>query len=757
VDVAFEIMSHGKQIKNSCAICHWLEVQIDGKLLQSGEVATLRKGQSYHITVKDTPRPLPAGAVRPVHDPTEYTARFTVYPMPVNGQTLAEVPGEEGEPPTAFLAQSDEVIEYLIDNREGLLVRDKRWPETPSEEPMTKTAVLDLLPIEIVPDWNRDGVIDDKDRGKVTEEKPWRWWLNDDNDNGDLSNEDAPLGASNSNNDSALGNTRIDGLCDLPDFFPLFFDIKTLLEVLPPETHQYHLKQEGAAVNFAYTDLKPEEAGKFLTDPDTTDALKTERTYIVFANGATQLSTEFLNKIKNDGKGILLIEGGVVSDKPLLLQVFKDGQKLTEFPFHMNIDSVKKMYRWINLRSVAGQSQSRGTDVAEPSNRPDDETNGKMFIFVHGYNVSEHQSEGWAAEGFKRMYQSGANCMFAAVSWHGDSSQIPIAHLAPDYWENVTHSFNTSAALANALGSLPGSSKSLAAHSLGNMLVTSAIKDHGLSLNAYFPFDAAVPIEAYDASALNAGDMRHIDWQNYNTRLRATEWHQLFDAGDGRRTLSWRGRFGAVGSAHNFYSTGEEVLNNTSNGDHNSNIGLVIQNLAEWAWVTQELSKGADTIAAGLTWDSNAGWGFNSQWDNAFTVMTPEGPVTTYIRRTPAEADTITNEELKTKPFFRRFQDTRLMDANQGSAAANEYSTRAKTLAEAIPSLSFAQGRNEVQAFEDRNYDLMTLKNDDGAWPQSRLSDTKKTNRWLHGDAKDVAYRFNYLLYIKWVELGGLK
>jgi hypothetical protein len=279
-----------------------------------------------------------------------------------------------------------------------------------------------------------------------------------------------------------------------------------------------------------------------------------------------------------------------------------------------------------------------------------------------------------------------------------------------------------------------------------------------LSLNSYFPFDAAVPIEAYDASALNAGDMRHIDWQNYNTRLRATEWHQLFDTSDGRRKLSWRGRFGAVGSAHNFYSTGEEVLNNTSNGNHNSNLGLVIQNQAEWAWITQELSKGADTIAAGLTWDSNAGWGFNSQWDNAITVMTPEGPVTTYIRRTPAETDTITDEELKTKPFFRRFQDTRLMDANQGSAAANEYSTRAKTLAESIPSLSFAQGRNPVSLFgQTRNYDLMTLKNSDGAWPQSRLSDVKKTNRWLHGDAKDVAYRFNYLLYRKWVELGGLK
>jgi hypothetical protein len=477
--------------------------------------------------------------------------------------------------------------------------------------------------------------------------------------------------------------------------------------------------------------------------------------YIVFANGATQLSTEFLNKIKNDGKGVILVEGGVVSDKPLLLQIFKNTQKFTEVPFHLKIDSVEKMYRWINLRSVAGQSHSRATDVSEPPNRPDAETNGKMFILVHGYNVSEHQSRGCGAEGFKRMYQSGANSMFTTVSWHGDSSQVPIAHVAPDYWENVIHAFETSLALASAVGGLPGSSKSLAAHSLGNMVVTSAIKDHGLSLNHYFAFDAAVAIEAYDASALSTSDMRHSDWPSYNTRLWATEWHQLFDANDGRRKLSWRGRFGAVGAAYNFYSTGEEVLNNTTNGDHNSTFALVVTNKAERVWVTQELSKGRDTIAADVTWDSNAGWGFNGNWD----IYNPISE--TFRHRTAEEADQLTNDQLKTQPFFQRFQDARLMDANQGSSAANEYVIRAKALAESIPSLSFAQGRNSVSAFidpdQDRNHDLMAFKNEDDAWPQSRLSDDTKQNRWLHGDAKDVAYRFNYLLYRKWVELGGLK
>jgi hypothetical protein len=629
---------------------------------------------------------------------------------------------------------------------------------------------LNLLPVDIVPDFNRDGVIDNKDRGKVTEDKPWRWWLNDDNDTGDLSNEDTPLGVNNSNNDSALGSTRIDGLCDLPDFFPLFFDIKTLLEVLPPESHQYHLKQEGAAVNFAYTDLKPDEAGKFLTDPDTTDALKTERTYIVFANGATQLSTEFLNKIKNDGKGVLLVEGGVVSDKPLLLQVFKDGQKLTEFPFHMNIDGVEKMYRWINVRAAAGQAENRATNTDEPENYPDQETNGKMFIFIHGYSVNEAQSRGWAAEGFKRMYQTGSRAMYTGVSWHGDSSQLwtalppPLSGQALDYWENVTNAFKSSEALATAVNGLPGSTKVSAAHSLGNMLVSSAIKDHGLAVSKHFLFDAAVAIETYDPTALSIDQMRHPDWVNYvdanvanPRRLWATEWYQLFGSSDGRSKLTWRNRFGALAVAYNFYSSGEDVLNN-SNGQV-----TLLPSGAERVWALQEMVKGTSHPGAVLTLDSNGGWGFNSHWNIEEEVQTPTGPFYTSRRRTPAEANQLTEEQLKTQPFFKRFQDARLMDASQGSSAANEYVTRAKVLGDAIPSLSFAVGRNPVPAFGGtRNFDLQNFTNSDGEWPAGRMSnDADKLpdgrGRWKHGDAKDVAYRFNYLLYRKWVELGELK
>jgi len=76
------------------------------------------------------------------------------------------------------------------------------------------------------------------------------------------------------------------------------------------------------------------------------------------------------------------------------------------------------------------------------------------------------------------------------------------------------------------------------------------------------------------------------------------------------------------------------------------------------------------------------------------------------------------------------------------------------TISYGVPALSFATGRNAVNAFgQTQNFDLMSYEN---GWPQARLSGPN-SNRWFHGDAKDIAFPFNYPLWQQWVQLGGLK
>ena len=50
----------------------------------------------------------------------------------------------------------------------------------------------------------------------------------------------------------------------------------------------------------------------------------------------------------------------------------------------------------------------------------------------------------------------------------------------------------------------------------------------------------------------------------------------------------------------------------------------------------------------------------------------------------------------------------------------------------------------------------MTTQMEDG-WPQSRLANNQRLNRWFHSDAKDVAYPFTHQLWQNIVNIGTLK
>jgi hypothetical protein len=85
-----------------------------------------------------------------------------------------------------------------------------------------------LLPrAGLIPDYNHDGKIDDKDRGQVTADNPYRFWINDDNDDGNTEGDDIPQGAGNGSADVNVNGTR-----DLVDFFPVYLNIRPLLEAL---------------------------------------------------------------------------------------------------------------------------------------------------------------------------------------------------------------------------------------------------------------------------------------------------------------------------------------------------------------------------------------------------------------------------------------------------------------------------------------------------------------------------------------------
>ena len=138
-----------------------------------------------------------------------------------------------------------------------------------------------------------------------------------------------------------------------------------------------------------------------------------------------------------------------------------------------------------------------------------------------------------------------------------------------NYQANVVHAFETAPAFAAFVSDCNAvlGEMTVLAHSLGNMVVCSAIQDHGFLPDQYFMLNAAVPAEALDVSTWSAAEtdnpFEFEDWVGYPSASWASRWHELFPTNDMRNQLTWKNRFTDVPQRtelYNYYSSGDEVL-----------------------------------------------------------------------------------------------------------------------------------------------------------------------------------------------------
>ncbi len=669
------------------------------------------------------------------------------------------------------------------------------------------SASVTFLP-ELAVDANRDGVIklaSEDTTDATSSANPYRFWLNDDNDHDDVKFTDyddvsvSPIPFSSVRNSD---DNYVNGIRDLVDFFPVFLDVKAMLAAFPPSSgFKYNLKQANAAVNFVFTGLtranaqqyQYQNAGNiFSTDfvaPVGLDspAESSSVTHVTVSGiDLFALSPAFLDAIQNHDGGVILVEGRLPTTEPLVLSVeTADGTVVSESKLWLSIDRVDNMFRYYNIRPLANgspmtpENTGPSSTSAPPPNDPfQGVPNRKNIVFIHGFNVDGKEASGTISEMFKRMYWSGSKANFYGVLWRGDdvnpaNFQLDVGHA----WQQAQH-------VRNLLTTLQGDT-AIIAHSLGNMVAQIAMTyevdpantarlrpaSRPPNVKSYFAIDAAVPLEALRASERSSTRkalMRHHDWDGYDERLWPTEWHQLFAAtpNDGRNGFTWLDVLNRVDIGTNFYSSGDQVLDNPT--DDSIPIFNVVFNNARWAWVAHEKSKGG-TLLAGLGLRSvSAGWVFNGDWFVATRRRTANEA---------READ-VPSLALPTHPFFQYFQPTEtapyypgyqgnrllapLEDANADDEA-QKLVTIAKCLGEAIPSLSFAQGRNPAVAFDGLgmggNFNLNNLDPALGqifrpSWPTSRPAERRG---WEHGDYIIVAYRFIYPLFDKMTADGGLK
>ena len=271
------------------------------------------------------------------------------------------------------------------------------------------------------------------------------------------------------------------------------------------------------------------------------------------------------------------------------------------------------------------------------------------------------------------------------------------------------------------------------AHSLGNMVVSSAIEDHNMQVDKYFMLNAAVASEAFDSSMANMSTnssnyMLQDDWYGYLPRTWASQWHELFDLPDRRATLSWQGRFANVlnQDVYNFYSSGDHTLEIKETGNPTRMSGLLSFTVERYAWHKQEMFKGRGGLGGSLL----AGWELYTGYDY-YTL---------------AEINSLSNSTLRVSPVFLQ-QPTWLGSTNITVNNVTEM------LAKGIPAISYPTGYNLIDTENIYNFDM----NDPLCKPNGWVNRFSFGDRWKHEDLIDMAYLYDYVLFEKIVELGELK
>ncbi len=654
-----------------------------------------------------------------------------------------------------------------------------------------------LINAALIPDYDRNGIIDDADRERAARGDKFYFWINDDDDGGETDGSDIPEDKMLTSFSLDYEDGKVDGIRDLIDFFPVYLDIKSLLYAFDPAKYAYKLISEDESINFVITDLEALHADYYLRGDDNNLEIPVKLgnadTIRIHKDGSF-LDYAFLDRIKNGGKGVILIEGRKESTKPFELVIYDSNQNnVWTLSLNLSLSGVEQMFRHKNLTSViyTDVAPGPGSKAGELSrdkapNCPDveclgtDPQNIKNFVFLHGYNVNGQEARGWHSEMFKRMFWTGSKARFWGVTWDGwDTQEIPYVGSLPftrNYHINVEHAFATAPALRGFLLNTVDGDITLAGHSLGNMVVSFALTDDNAGgwnangkIKSYFMLDAAVAAEAYgsrddnnevemDKDTVTNPNMIYPDWTAYKKELWASEWHLLFKGAnptDNREALTWRNIFAKRPmnvKYYNFFSQGEEVLDK-----HEEELN-VVDLIKQWkqtgiyTWALQEKLKGKATVD-GVLGSDYGGWGFNNEWD-VFDVN-----IMNVRRRTPSEAADIQTTLLRTMPFFIVGNEVDLYNDASGSDYALR--NRIRLLADAIPARTLAAGKqmvSELGQIDKFNFDMQTTYKTKikGVvyWPRGGLF---QRDNWRHGDAREVAYSYVYLLFDKFVGLGGLK
>ncbi|MEM6885980.1 MAG: hypothetical protein AAF571_13210, partial [Verrucomicrobiota bacterium] len=412
------------------------------------------------------------------------------------------------------------------------------------------TDAVVLLPIDIAVDGNRDGEIEFGSSADQTEtDSAFRFWVNGDEDEDDPDNSEDVTPNSPDGDDSVIDAKR-----DLEDFARINLYLGGLHDAFTQGDMQIGLKWKettsGTPEIKVWRNLSADGGTEYVRD----DTVAGQ--HLSLSNpGHVQGSDSYIipaqywvdtGLSESQPNGYLLFEG-VEEGKGQLVVTIHDssGAEIGEGPgVWLDIVDIKKMYQ----RNIGNQFV-----------QPWDESE-ETIVFVHGWKMSPEWSTSFAESMYKRMWHRGYKGRFAYFRWntgHSGLQWVPLvgqvlSSYFADYNGSEKIAWESGAALKTFVDGLPYT-KNIAAHSMGNIVVGSALTQ-GMSISNYALMQSAVPASCYDETT----NVEQTTQYNHTAGLLTfTMWDQASPDGDSdpaTRAMAYRGRLKNVsGNLINFY------------------------------------------------------------------------------------------------------------------------------------------------------------------------------------------------------------
>ena len=385
---------------------------------------------------------------------------------------------------------------------------------------------LNLLPVEVAVDGDRNGEITFDQKDKTTAEKPFRFWINDDDD---AFGEGNDTGGTLDRIPAVTPdhqNSFIDFIRDLEDFSRISFKL--------PDSFWSRIKAGEIQVGFKWSDTfdgnpavnifrqANQSGGQVQYFVDESEALDQAGTFTnaahkvmtVGGSGTAYFPQSFIDKLPTTSAPTYVLFEGAAKGKGKLNLVLKvNGQEVVCDGPWIKLMDVRQFYTrgrtdyTANVISDPWDNPNPHVIASVPDNTPEfvvdpDETK-QCIVHVHGWRMTEGDSRNWSEMTFKRLWQLHYKGRFATFRWATFSDDTHPNTSLLTYNRSEYRAWLCGPALAQFVNGLPyPGSRYLVAHSMGNVISGKALQA-GMNVNRYAMCNAAMAAMSYDPSITN--------------------------------------------------------------------------------------------------------------------------------------------------------------------------------------------------------------------------------------------------------------